>query len=323
MPNRQPVSAKAVIMNNALSLHIADPVARLLPAAASSVRLIINADDFGLSHPVNDGIILAHRMGMVTSASLMPVGKAFDHAVCKLQETPSLDIGVHLTLVGEEPLIRKNTSLINGGNRLPKDIASFMIAYFKGAIKLSDVRIEISAQIEKVLDRGVSISHIDSHQHVHALPGLSDITQELAETYGVPFIRKPCEALEWYMFKDIRTIGRVAGDMALKLFWSMTINRRMHTNGHETPHFLGFFHGGKLDTGGLHHILSSTQPGCTYELMCHPGFAPNEPEYRNWKYQHEGELTALASPMLRDDLHSRGFCVCNFRDLLNPSHLFP
>lgn len=283
---------------------------------APSTRLIVNADDFGLSKAINDGIVMANRMGLVTSASIMPVGKAFDHALQKLEEAPQLDVGVHLTLVAEEPLIHKNSSLLNGGNRFPKDIASFMLAYFKGGIRLSDIRREWSAQIEKALDRRLAITHLDSHQHVHVLPGIAEITQELADRYRVPFIRIPSEQFKWYMFRDVRSAGRLAGDLALKTFCALFKNRTERAISCNTPRFLGFFFGGRLDAAGLNRILASTSPGSTYELMCHPGFAPLEPEYRKWNYRHEAELMALASPRLRNELENKGIHLCRFCDLL-------
>lgn len=282
-----------------------------------STRLIVNADDFGLSEAINDGIVMANRMGLVTSASIMPVGKAFDHALQKLDEAPQLDVGVHLTLVAEEPLIRKHSTLLNGGNRFPKDIASFMLAYFKGGIKLSDIRREWTAQIEKALDRGLAVTHLDSHQHVHVLPGIAEITQELADHYQVPFIRIPSEQFKWYMFRDVRSAGRLAGDLALKTFCALSRNLTERTIPCNTPRFLGFFFGGRLDAACLNRILASTIPGSTYELMCHPGFAPLEPEYRKWNYRHEAELITLASPKLRGELKSKGIHLCRFCDLLN------
>lgn len=282
-----------------------------------SIRLIVNADDFGLSGAINEGIVIANRMGLVTSASIMPVGKAFEHALQKLGEAPKLDVGVHLTLVAEEPLIRKKSTLLNGGNRFPKDIASFMVAYFKGGIKLSDIRREWCAQIEKALDRGLAITHLDSHQHVHVLPGIAEITQELAEHYRVPFVRIPSESFKWYMFRDFRSAGRLAGDLALKTFCALSRNRTERTISCDMPRFLGFFFGGRLDAACLNRILESTIPGSTYELMCHPGFAPLEPEYRKWNYRHETELMTLASPGLRSELENKGIRLCRFSDLLH------
>ncbi len=280
------------------------------------VRLIVNADDLGLSEPINEGIFLAHRRGLVTSASIMTVGKAFDHAVERLTDVPYLDIGVHLTLVAEEPLIRRNTTLINGGNRFPKDIGAFLMAYLTRGIRLEDIRREWIAQIEKALDRGISVTHMDSHQHVHVLPGIAEVARELADRYKIPFIRIPSETFQGYMLQDLRNIRRLMGEVALKTFCLMVPRESALQGNGLIPHFLGFFFGGRLDSEGLKRILTSTKPGETYELMCHPGFAPTEPEYRQWHYRHEGELMTLASPKLRSELETNGIHLCRFWDLI-------
>src|SRR4051794_14595620 len=145
------------------------------------LKLIVNADDLGLCEAVNEGIVQAHQNGIVTSASIMANGSAFDHAIrlCKL--VPSLDLGVHLTLVEEEPLRQASTipSLIDGGGRIHPDATIFAKKYVSGAIRLSEVWSELDAQIQKVVSRGVSVSHLDSHQHVHALPQILRIVREL------------------------------------------------------------------------------------------------------------------------------------------------
>lgn len=293
------------------------------PNIRPPVRLIVNADDLGISEPINEGIFLAHRMGLVTSASIMPVGKAFHHAMKRLADVPRLDIGIHLTLVAEEPLIRRNTTLINGGNRFPKDIGAFLMAYLTGGIRLRDIRREWVAQIEKALDSGISLTHMDSHQHVHVLPGIAEITRELADRYGIPFVRMPSEPFKGYMLQDVRRIRRLLGEMALKVFCLMVPRDGMHERCGCMPRFLGFFFGGRLDSEGLKRILTSTEPGETYELMCHPGFPPTEPEYRQWNYRHEGELMTLASPRLRSELGTYGIHLCRFWDLITDSRRTP
>ena len=287
------------------------------------IRLIVNADDLGISEPINEGIFLAHRLGLVTSASIMPVGKAFHHAIGRLADVPRLDIGIHLTLVAEEPLIRRNTTLINGGNRFPKDIGAFLMAYLTGGIRLRDIRREWTAQIEKALDSGIAVTHMDSHQHVHVLPGIAEITRELADRYGIPFVRMPSEPFKGYMLQDLRCIRRLVGEMALKAFCLMVPRDGTQPRGGGMPRFLGFFFGGRLDFDGLKRILASTVPGETYELMCHPGFSPTEPEYRRWNYRHEGELMTLASPTLRSELETSGIHLCRFWDLITDDRRIP
>ncbi|RPJ72470.1 MAG: ChbG/HpnK family deacetylase, partial [Desulfobacteraceae bacterium] len=160
------------------------------PAAA--IRLVVNADDLGVSERVNAGIILAHRRGIVTAASLMAVGRAFAQAVEGCRAFPALDVGVHLTLVAEPPL-RPNSSLPGPDGRLPASAGAFLRRWAAGGIRRDDIRAECAAQIERVLNQGLRVTHLDSHQHVHALPRLADLCLDLAARYGIPFVRVPVE----------------------------------------------------------------------------------------------------------------------------------
>ena len=106
------------------------------------LKLIVNADDFGLSEKVNEGIVSAHRNGIVKSASLMANGTAFDHAITCCAVTPTLDIGVHLNLVEEQPVLDTHQvpSLVDRKGRLPRHAKNFVRRYFAGQISLQEIR---------------------------------------------------------------------------------------------------------------------------------------------------------------------------------------
>lgn len=282
-------------------------------ATPARPQLIVNADDLGLSAPVNDGIVEAHRAGIVTAASLMAVGRAFDHAVACCREVPALDIGVHLTVVGETALIGTHTSLADGQGRFPAGAGAFVKAFAAGTIRRADVRAEWAAQIEKILATGLALTHLDSHQHLHALPGLAEIALGLAVTYRIPFVRVPLERPRAYMLRPKPRPGRLAGWLALCAAW--TVSRRIGPASPPAPRFLGFYHGGRLDAKALADLLATLQPGIVYELMCHPGYRPVEAAYRGWHYGHEGELKALTAPGLKERLAQRGIVLTRFADL--------
>jgi len=285
------------------------------PGHGPATRLIVNADDFGISERVNDGIILAHRTGIVTATSLMAVGRAFEHAADWCRRIPSLDVGIHLTLVAEKPLLRKASSLIGDDGRFPLGIGVFLRRYLAGSIRMADIRAELSAQIERVLDHGLRVTHLDSHQHVHAVPGIAELTFQLSARYGIPFVRVPVEDL--HMDRPLRFHGfsRLAGAMALRACWTMV--RFSGSGAARSPRlrFLGFTEGGRLNHARLHRILQALQPDRTYELMCHPGFTPDEPDVKRWNYHHEQELQALTHGLIRSEVVSRGIHLCSFKDL--------
>jgi predicted glycoside hydrolase/deacetylase ChbG (UPF0249 family) len=282
---------------------------------AARCRLIVNADDFGLDEAINDGIALAHRHGIVTAVSLATVGRACAHAIDWCRILPGLDVGVHLTLVGERPLLGSATSLVDDRGRLPASAGLFLRRFVSGTLRLTDIRDELAAQIERALDAGLSVSHLDSHQHLHALPGIAALVQELARRYRVRFVRAPAEPLAGYMPREGAARARLAQLLVLRLVWRLSSVSRAMRQRPPAPVFLGFFYGGRLDRDRLRHLLSRLRPGRVYELMCHPGHAPRDARYQRWHYRHATELAALTDAAVSDMLRVRGIQLTSFATL--------
>ena len=144
-------------------------------------QLIVTADDAGLHRGMTDGVIRAHREGIVTACSIVANGAAFDDAVERLRDTPSLEVGVHLTLVEERPL----TAM-----RFPRKYTSFVPLYLARRISMAVIERELRAQIEKVLATGLTITHLNGHQHLHMLPSIFPIVERLALEYKIPYLRR-------------------------------------------------------------------------------------------------------------------------------------
>jgi len=278
-------------------------------------RLIVNADDFGISKAVNDGIAEAHCRGIVTAASLMATGRAFDHAVALCRAFPGLDVGIHLTLVAEKALLGENSSLAGKDGRFPADLHKFLKRFFCRRIRLADIRAEWDAQIRRVLDCGIRVTHMDSHQHLHALPGILRLTFDLARQYHIPFVRIPLE--DRLIVRPVTAPGlvRMAGAMALGASFRLARMHGQWAAGFPSPRFLGFHEGGHLNPMNLERILKALTPGRVYELMCHPGFTPEEPEIRRWNYDHHTEFKTLTSPFIRSLITARHIRLCRFADL--------
>src|SRR5438309_3622641 len=154
-------------------------------------KLIVTADDFGLTESVNQGIIEAHCRGIVTSTSLMANGGAFDDAVARAREAPGLGVGAHLNLTQGPPvtratlvrsLVHRDGEMSIGPIALGKKIAT-------GKVRLGEVELELRAQIEKILNAGIELTHFDGHKHIQLLPGVFDIVLKLAREYGTKGIR--------------------------------------------------------------------------------------------------------------------------------------
>ncbi len=278
-------------------------------------RLIVNADDFGISKAVNEGIVQAHCNGIVTTTSLMAVGRAFDHAVTLCRRFPLLDVGVHLTLVAEKPLLKQQSSLAGENGYFPANIPTLLRHLLNHRIQLSDIKAEWSAQIQRILNCGIRVTHLDSHQHLHALPGIAQLTVDLARQYHIPFVRIPME--DRVVARPITPHGlvRTAGALALRASCLVAHLNQRRGDEFQSPRFLGFHEGGRLNPERLERILGALKPGRVYELMCHPGLRPEEPDIRRWNYHHEVELKALVSPSIRSLAAARNIRLCSFADL--------
>jgi predicted glycoside hydrolase/deacetylase ChbG (UPF0249 family) len=275
--------------------------------------LIVHADDLGLSEPVNSGILEAHRNGIVTSCSLMATGAAFDHAVGIMASAPTLDIGVHLTLVEERPLSKLEDigTLVDQEGCFFKDATQFIKRYMLGQVSLDEVRLELDLQISKILDHGIHVSHLDSHQHIHMLPGIRGVVGRLAKKYGIRAIRYPKERLRPYMFRANGTASRLLQLAALNAFCTVA-----HTSKQLRPdHFVGFFFGGRLNEVNLRCVLENLPPNGTCELMCHPGQPDPSVLYRHWHYSWADELNALTDKSLRRSLDDVGVKLISYVDL--------
>lgn len=287
------------------------------PNAPSALTLlVVNADDLGLSRRINEGIIRAHQHGIVTAASLMPVGRGFAHAVTCCLDTPTLDLGIHLTAVSERPLLRPDSSLTMADGRFPASASEFGRRWLTGSIRPKDMEAEWTAQVECVLDQGIHPTHLDSHQHLHILPGLFDLSCRLAKRYRIPFIRVPVERPWRGHWSSGHGLKRILGTVALAATWALD---RVIVAGRiprTPPRFVGFHDGGNLDEPRLIDLLRGLSPGQTYELMCHPGLLPEEADIQSWGYGHEVELEALTSPGVRSMIDNSLIRLSTFSQLL-------
>jgi hopanoid biosynthesis associated protein HpnK len=275
--------------------------------------LIVHADDFGISESVNEGIVQAHRHGILTSTSLIASGVAFDHAVALAHATPTLDIGVHLTLVGEQPVSAGKLvpSLLQDNGGFYPDSGSFMRRYFSGAVSLEEIRRELDAQIRRVTSKGIAATHLDGHQHLHMVPAIRRVVGALAREHGIPAIRYPRESLQAYMLRDLTGVPRILQLLVLNLFCALASTG----DARQPDRFVGFFYGGRLSKRNLVTVLRHLPATGTCELMCHPGAAAAESGHDHWGYQWRDERDALIDPEVRALLQHSGIELISYADL--------
>ena len=258
-------------------------------------RLIVTADDFGLTEGVNRAIIHAHTEGVVTSASLMVNGQAVDSAVALARQNPTLDIGLHLNLTNKP----------------------FGFALSAGA---KDLEAPIRSQIELALGTGLNISHIDGHKHVHVIPAVLSVLRRVAPEYGIRALRtmnartpnlrtllrhnpkSSAAVLEQYVFA-----------CGARISWKLSSKQPAAG----PDHFYGITETGFLDLTAFRAIIQDLSPGI-HEVMCHPGYVDAELRKTPTRLleQRERELELLTGRNIRQLIEDTGIQLASYRDLV-------
>ena len=279
-------------------------------------RLIVNADDFGLHAAVNRGILTAHTEGIVSSTSLMAGGAAFDDAVRIARHCPQLGVGVHLTLVGARPVlpVAEVSSLLDESGDFYGSYPLFIKRFLRGKIRLAEVERELAAQIDRVRMAGIQPSHLDSHQHLHVLPGIGGLVLDLARRFSIRAIRIPAEPVA-FIGATPATVGRLVGRGGLTMLANLFRQHAAAAGIRTSDHFFGMLAGGQLTEPAILAILRRLPPGDS-ELMTHPGFADESlADAFRWDYQWDAERQALTAPAVRALLAERQIRLISFREL--------
>jgi len=278
-------------------------------------RLIVNADDFGLHESVNRGIRAAHLQGIVTSASLMASGAAFDQAVGIARECPRLGVGVHLTLVGGRPVlpVAEIPTLVDEEGSFYASYSLFLARYMSGRVSLAEIERELAAQIAKVRLAGINPSHLDSHQHLHVMPGISQVVLAMTRRFSIRAIRIPAESVLYFTGMQ-PTFGRVIGRTGLTLLAGFLRQQAMAAGVATTDHFFGMLAGGNLTESKLTAILMQLPDGIS-EIMTHPAAAADSLANEFvWGYHWEQEGQALSSAAVRALIEEKRIQLITFRE---------
>lgn len=260
--------------------------------ARKPINLIVNADDYGYFPCVSRGILEAVGSGKLTATGILSNGPDLNVQLGWLTTVAGLDIGVHLNLTHGLPLTGGMAEKLFSWNGRFPDAYSMSLMILRGRIGIDEVRAEWRAQIEAC--QGRKLTFLNSHEHIHMLPVLFQLTLELAQEYRIPYVR--LTRAEWLLPLGFSAMVR-NGLMQIMA----AINQYRFTI--QTPVLLGLSQSGKLDIEYLTKLFSRLEPGKTYELMCHPGhFNPSEitdpklAAYHDW----EKELALLHSPKLQE-----------------------
>lgn len=280
--------------------------------ARAQKQLVVTADDLGLHEKMNEGSIRAHRDGIVTAVSLVANGRAFDHAVDLLRDEPSLDAGVHLTFVEEVPLspLADVPSLIDAGGTFLQSFRSFSFRYLYGGVDLDQLTLELRRQIERVMQTGLPVRHLNSHQHLHLLPRVFERVIGLAEEFRISNVRM-AEDFPRTSAHDVRAISiRVLSAMSgrARHRWKERTDICLNDRA------IGILHAGHLTAPHLLGLLDSVE-GVT-ELVTHPGVETSEiSRVYDWGYEWDQETSALCDPAVRERIVEKGIRLTGFLEL--------
>ena len=273
--------------------------------------LIVNADDYGLTTGVCRAIVRAHREGIVTSTSALALGPAFASCSTMLNDVSDLGVGVHLAVVGEDPPLLSRSeipSLVDRDGRLPLSWRRFLPRACTGRIAVDDLRRELNAQLDVVSDAlpGRTLTHLDTHQHLHLWPPFGSLVIELARERGIPAVRVT------------RSVGHGGRSLVVNQLGRRFAAKASAAGLRTTDVFAGFDEGGMLVTDALERTIDRVAATNAHsaEIGVHPGEDGDADLARyEWGYRWAEELDALMSAEARDAVERNGFTLGSYSAL--------
>lgn len=283
-------------------------------------RLIVNADDLGLTRGVNRAVVDAHQRGIVTSATLMANGPEFQHGVEIAQFTPSLAIGCHVDLMQMAPVLppEKIPTLVRDGRFRPR-LPQLALAALRGHLSADEICAEAMAQMRKLQAAGIALSHFDTHKHTHVFPPVLRPLLRAARSCGVAAVRNPFEPAAVFGGREClgspKLLARYGAVRALRSM-AREFRRQVEAAGLATTDgTLGIVLTGWLDRQRLCALLRHVPDG-TWELVTHPGY--DEPALRaisSLARSRPTELQLLTSKETRRCVQECGIELISFREL--------
>lgn len=279
------------------------------------LALIFTADDFGRDEAINRAVLRAHRDGVLTSASLMVAGAAFDHAVALAKATPTLAVGLHAVMM-DGPSVLGHAALphiTDSSGRFPADPYGLGIRYQFSATARAELTRELEAQFERFAATGLPLAHADGHYHMHMHPAVFPIFLRLAETFGASGLRLPNDDL-------LLALGYDPSRRMLKVLWHVyyaALRRWGRKHAAESAlaradRVYGLYQTGRLSESYLLYLLERI-PAHVHvaEIYGHP----SEQDLGEAGGPNPGDLAALLSPRVRERIEQSGHRLISYRDL--------
>ena len=276
-------------------------------------KLIINADDLGYTQGVNLAVRHCLDKGSLRSSTLLANGAAFEEAVLLCKQKPELGVGVHLALTEMPPLAPadKIPGLLNPEGLLPATPGKLLAALKLHKIKRDELFKELDLQVSRVVDAGLSPTHLDSHKHVHAIPEVLEVVIQIARRHSIHWIRNPFESSaglpllpnvdrgQWSVFVKQHMIAKW-----ISIYRGTFLSKIRHAGLRTPDHFFGVSLTGIWNEASMTYLIERLPSGIS-EWMYHPGNCDDALRRQRTRLllQREKERDLLCSPLLRDLLY--------------------
>jgi hopanoid biosynthesis associated protein HpnK len=264
-------------------------------------RVIISADDFGLSEAVNEAVEQAHRDGILEAASLMVAAPAAADAVRRARALPNLRVGLHLVVIDGPAVLppAEITGLVDANGQFPSDQFRLGVRYAFLPHVRRQLAAEIRAQFAAFAATGLALDHANAHKHMHLHPTVGRLMLDIGRDFGLPAIRIPAEPPD-----VLRRCGTRTGPGAWALYrWTTLLRRQARAAGVAiNDHCFGLAWSGHMTADRVRRLLQVLPDGIS-ELYFHPAVRRDALMRRLMPdYEHEAELAALLDRELRAQL---------------------
>ncbi len=288
-------------------------------------KLIITADDFGMSIGLNNAVLIGFKEGFLTNTCLCANGDAFDHAINEvLPQCPELGIGVHLNIIEGKTLRNKNleNSLLCKNDGTYKHSFHSLLFNSRNKTLLREIEDDFRGQIEKVLYY-TEVDHLNSHVHTHAIPAIFEIVCKLAKEYNIPYVRTQYEKFYmipslskhfnfWYPTNLIK--------VALLNFMTRCNKRTAEQYGIKINDYLiGVGYTGFMDSQTIEYGVKNLDSHCLAEILVHP-YIPSGPDCLKGESRYV-ELKSILDHKLQEKIIKMGFGLTNFSNHLASQEL--
>lgn len=278
-----------------------------------SKKLVITADDFGISEETNTAIKKCFCDGLLTSTCIMANGGAFEHAIDILSDFKEIAMGVHLNIIEGKSLLPPASvaALCDSQGNYNNGFAA-LLSKSANPKFLNEVEMDFRSQIEKILNH-TQVSHINSHVHTHAIPNIFKITCKLAQEYGIKYIRTQTEIpyIIPSLQKHLRLEYPINLVKAMLLGAFSTVNQQslqeyeLLTN----DYFIGIAYTGNMDKNALRYGLKAVKKDSVVEMIFHP----TEDENKKDNYF---EFLSFNNIDLKEEILKNGWELTNYQKIL-------